>query len=229
MTNSLAQSLRLETETLHRELERTALMRDLLRGRIDRASYCSLLRNLHELYVALEAALQQHALHDSIAPIYLPKLFRKDALAADLRELHGRRWQEELEVAPATHTYAARLREVRAKRPELLVAHSYVRYLGDLSGGQILKRIVSGTFDLRSAKGTQFFEFGPPAVVAMAAHQFRLGLDAIAAAGGHSSEIVAEAKRAFIMHRDLFDELEATARWRSEKSVVSREHSHLPV
>ena len=229
MTNSLAQFLRLETETLHRELERTALMRDLLRGRIDRASYCSLLRNLHELYGALEAALQRHALHDCVAPVCLPKLFRKNALAADLHELHGGRWKDELEVAAAAHSYVARLREVETMRPELLVAHSYVRYLGDLSGGQILKRIVSRTLGLKSTKGTEFFEFGPPAVVAVAVHEFRSGLDAIAAGGGRSSEIVAEAQRAFIMHRELFDELDAAARRRPAKSVVSREHSHLPV
>ncbi len=229
MKRNLAEALRHETSALHAEVERTGVMRELLCGRIERASYCSLLRNLHEVYATLESALRSHAAHPLIAPIVFPKLFRGDALAADLNELHGARWKDELVLTPATRNYAARLREIESLRPELLVPHSYVRYLGDLSGGQILKRLVARIFGLTPGQGVAFFEFGTDDEVAASALAFRSGLDAIAVDAKCSAEIVAEAQRAFIMHRELFDELDAAARRRPAQSVVSREHSHLPV
>ncbi|MFN9859333.1 MAG: biliverdin-producing heme oxygenase, partial [Pseudanabaena sp.] len=43
--------------------------------------------------------------------------------------------------------------------PVLLIAHSYTRYMGDLSGGQALKHIVRSALDLPDECGTTFYEF----------------------------------------------------------------------
>ena len=58
MTAGLADALRQGTHSLHTEVERSTFMRTLLRGQMERTSYCLLLRNLHALYAALEAALE---------------------------------------------------------------------------------------------------------------------------------------------------------------------------
>ena len=44
---TLALQLRTDTRALHTEVERTGVMRLLLRGQLDRAGYCALLRTLH--------------------------------------------------------------------------------------------------------------------------------------------------------------------------------------
>ena len=44
---TLALQLRTDTRALLTEVERTGVMRLLLRGQLDRAGYCALLRNLH--------------------------------------------------------------------------------------------------------------------------------------------------------------------------------------
>ena len=84
MANGLAQQLRTATRDAHRASERAGIMPDLLHGRLGRAVYCSLLRNLFEIYQALEAALVLRAALPCVAPVVFPKLFRTAALAADL-------------------------------------------------------------------------------------------------------------------------------------------------
>ena len=43
----------------------------------------------------------------------------------------------------------------------LLLAHTYVRYLGDLSGGQIIRRRVAKAYgvDVASGEGVKFYDF----------------------------------------------------------------------
>lgn len=45
--------------------------------------------------------------------------------------------------------------------PSALLAHAYVRYLGDLSGGQIIRRRIAKAYDLDvvSGLGTEFYGF----------------------------------------------------------------------
>jgi heme oxygenase len=203
----LADRLRTATATLHAEAERAGIMRTLVRGRLGRDAYCGLLRNLYEIYAALERALDRHAAHPFLAAIALPGLRRRAALVDDLRALYGERWQAELGAASTTARYVERLHGLAEGRPGLLVAHAYVRYLGDLGGGQILRRIVAESLRLEPRIGTTFYEFGDDA--GALADRFRAGLDAIRAGEPDASDIVAEAQRAFALHISLFEELAA--------------------
>jgi heme oxygenase len=204
---SLPDSLRTRTRLLHTQLERGPLMRSLLRGQMDRAAYCALLRNLHVIYAALEPALQRHAAHRWVAPLYFPAMFRSHALAEDLVVLHGAGWRADIEPASAAQQYAEHLREVAERRAGLLVAHAYVRYLGDLSGGQMLKRVVATSLGLADGRGTRFYEFGTAAEVAALAAAFRAGLAALTDDALEVEAIVAEAIESFQMHHRLFDAL----------------------
>lgn len=49
--------------------------------------------------------------------------------------------------------------QVGRESPELLVAHAYTRYLGDLSGGQVLGKITQKSLGLSSREGLSFFSF----------------------------------------------------------------------
>ena len=207
MSASLAERLRHETRDLHTEVERSILMRALLRGELSLAAYCMLLRNLHPIYLALEAALVRHAADAALAPVSVPALFRSDALAQDLQRLYGDSWAQTIGLEPATQLYVARLRQLEEANPALLVAHAYVRYLGDLSGGQLLKRIVAKNLQLPSGTGTAFYDFGDADRTQALTRAFRAGLDNIPADEARIGAIVAEAKRAFALHRTLFQQL----------------------
>ena len=204
----LAERLRAETRDLHTAAERAGIMPALLRGQIDRHAYCVLLRNLHPIYAVLEPALLGHAAHAVVGPVVFPALFRQAVLADDLRALHGANWADELPLQPAAAAYAQRLCEIDAAAPELLVAHAYVRSLGDLSGGQLLRRIVAKSLALGDDIGTRFYAFGSATDVASHLRAFRAALDALPIDDAAGNAIVAEARSAFERHAALFVQIE---------------------
>lgn len=208
---SLAQRLKAATGDEHRRVERTGLMAGLLRGCIDRPAYVALLHNLRAIYAALEPALQRQAARAGIGPVVLPELFRCAAIERDLTDLEGVAGAAQVALQPATTAYVQRLRELEAGQPELLVAHAYVRYLGDLSGGQQLRRIVARALGLAGAAGTSFYDFGDAARVASLAQRFRCGLDAVGADSAGAEAIVAEARSAFGRHCHVFEQLATPA------------------
>jgi heme oxygenase len=204
VTARLAQRLRDETRALHVDAERSPFMSVLLRGRMDRVAYAALLRNLLAIYEVLEPALARHAAHPALAPLNLPALARLPSLRDDLARVADPS-DATCDLRSAVVRYVARLRELDAANPELLLAHAYVRYLGDLSGGQLLHDIVARSPGLGPRVGTAFYEFGDPAVASTLAVGFRSSLDR--AVVDDPDAVVAEARLAFTWHRELFDEL----------------------
>lgn len=204
---SLSESLRTETRELHTQAERSAFMGLLLRGRMERPVYCAMLRNLHAIYAALEPALDRHGSDPLLSPLSFSQLQREGPLQADLDALHGAGWADAYAVQPATVDYVARLRTLDEVQPELLAAHSYVRYLGDLSGGQMLRRIVRDSMALPPGQGTAFYEFGTSEETVQLKRAYREGLEQLQPAEATARAIVAEARRAFELHMQLFEEL----------------------
>ncbi len=205
----LTGALKAQTRDLHTAVERTGVMRELLRGHVDRPSYCLLLRNLQAIYEALEAGLAGHTGQPWLSGLWQAQLARREPLEADLGLLHGPGWAHDLPVLPAAAGYVARLRSLERDAPETLLAHVYVRYLGDLSGGQILRDIVARGLGPAGAVGTRFYEFGDPEHARELARQLRAALDAIALDTAVSAAIVAEAQWSFARHADLFREIAA--------------------
>ncbi|MGE0329403.1 MAG: heme oxygenase (biliverdin-producing) [Ramlibacter sp.] len=211
MRPGLAGRLRAETQTLHTQVERSPFMAALIKGRVGLQGYSLLLRNLYPLYVELEAGLDRHARLPALAPLYQPRLFRAQAIARDLQALCGAGWEAGLAVLAPAERYRQRLHELARSRPALLAAHAYVRYLGDLSGGQLLSGIVSRSLQLPPGQGRSFYDFGDQAQVAALAAAFRAGLDAVAADDDAAQALVDEAKTAFALHAQLFEALATQA------------------
>jgi heme oxygenase len=208
MTVGLARVLRLGTREAHARAERTSIVRSLLAGEMERATYCALLRNLHDIYAALELALAAERTHPCLSPLLLPGLERRAAVAADLAHLHGARWADELQCEHACGRYVARLSRLRAEEPALLAAHAYVRYMGDLNGGQILGRVMAQRLELDGTRGLAFYSFEGASAAALS-KRFRAALDALPVTEPQAAEIEREARIAFDLHIVLFEELAA--------------------
>ena len=208
MTQGLAQRLRDGTWALHTTTERAGVMPALLRGQLPAVRFHQLQRNLHAVYAALEAALQRHASHPVLAPLQLAPLARSAALAADLQHLHGPGWAEGLPLVPAAQAYADRLQRLARSDPAALAAHAYVRYLGDLNGGQALRRLAQRAYGLAGDDGTGFFDFGSPDQVRALVQAFRQALDELPVDEAGVQALVAEAQWSFGQHVALFTELE---------------------
>lgn len=205
----LGEQLKAATAAMHRRVERTAFMAGLLRGQVDRPRYADLLRNLQALYAALEDGLARHAATPGVAPVVMPELFRSQALAADLQTLTGGSAPAGAPLARATRHYVERLQLLGSARPGLLVAHAYVRYLGDLNGGQALCRVVERSLGLTDGAGTRFYDFGDGAARQRLVQRFRAGLEAVAGSPQERQALADEALSAFQRHERLFEELAA--------------------
>ncbi len=202
----LADRLREATRSLHTRAERSGIMRDLLARRVTRADYCTLLANLHAIYSALEIVLSSHDADPSIAPVVNPELFRRAAIEMDLTMLCGPDWAQHVSIAAAAGAYVDRLRTIDNEDAFRIIAHAYVRYLGDLNGGQMLQPIVRSALQLDGTEGTRFYCFDV-ADAAACARDYRATLNALALPPKAVEAIVDEACWAFQQHITLFDEL----------------------
>lgn len=208
MNIGLAQRLREGTWALHSAAERAGVMPSLLRGKLPARGFWQLQRNLLLVYQALEAGLARHAAHPLLAPLHLGPLARCAALQADLAAGAGPDWASTLPPPGAAATaFADRLQGLALHQPATLAAHAYVRYLGDLAGGQALRRVAQRAYGLQGDAGTRFFDFGPPAEVARLGQGLRAALDSLPLDEPAMLALVAEAQWAFAQHVRLFDEL----------------------
>lgn len=116
---------------------------------------------LYFTYSALEDEMDRNKDHPAFAPLYFPmELHRKEALTKDMEYFFGEDWEEQVQCSEATRKYVERIHYVGQNEPELLVAHAYTRYMGDLSGGQVLKKVAQRALKLPSTgEGTQFYLF----------------------------------------------------------------------
>jgi heme oxygenase (biliverdin-producing, ferredoxin) len=153
----LSDEIREFTSALHLQAERSGVVADILRKKADRKSYAMLLRNLLPAYRAMETALDRHPGCAVLRAFAQPALYRSARLEADLVAIHGHSWKRDLVLLPAGERYADRISSV-ADDGARLTGHAYVRYFGDLSGGQILKNLLGRTLKLPTGALT-FYEF----------------------------------------------------------------------
>ncbi|MBL8332951.1 MAG: biliverdin-producing heme oxygenase [Rubrivivax sp.] len=192
--------LKAATSDLHRRAERSRLMHALLSGHLSRERYLALMHNLAALYAELEAQLRAW----SGSPFVV--LDRQAALDGDLSLLDPEP-SSRPPLAAAMEEYVQRLRGLAVRAPHRLAAHAYVRYLGDLYGGQVLRGCVRRLFDLPDDRALRFYSFGDEATTTALRTDFRQRLGLWHVSAGQADEVVAEAQWAYEAHVRLFDEL----------------------
>jgi heme oxygenase len=208
MSSNLATKLREGTKKAHTMAENVGFVKCFLKGVVEKTSYRKLVTDLYFVYSAMEEEMEHHRNHPILSQIYFPQLNRKKSLEQDLSYYYGKNWREQIAPSPAAKDYVQRIRDLSATDPQLLVAHSYTRYLGDLSGGQILKKIAQRAMNLSDGQGTAFYEFKEiPDEKAFKA-EYRQALDELPVDDATADRIVEEANAAFGMNMKLFQELE---------------------
>jgi heme oxygenase len=212
MSHDLATQLREGTSHSHTLAENTAFTKCFLKGIVEKEPFRKLLADFYFLYSALEEEILRHRDHPVVSKIYFPQLNRQKKLEEDLEFHYGENWRNEIKASEAGKTYVARIHEVANTEPALLVAHSYVRYMGDLSGGQSLKNIARSALELPPNQGIQFYEFdelGSPEERRGFKGVYRDALNSIDVDEELAQKIVAEANYTFNLNRDVVHELEA--------------------
>ncbi len=206
-TTSLSGLLRTATRAPHEAAEGSGFVRALMSGRLSVAAYIDLATQHHSIYTALEAAGRR--LHDDpiAGPLVFAELARAQSLEADLRELVGPHWQREVRLYPSTTRYVRRL-SAACNRPGGYLAHAYTRYLGDLSGGQIVHRSLREHYGLDDA-ALSFYRFTGIKKIKPFRDRYRIGLDAAPLTDSEKREVAAEAVVAFELNVALFADLGA--------------------
>ena len=207
---ALASQLREGTKAAHTMAENTGFVSCFLKGVVDKSSYRILVADLYFVYSALEAEISKlrEQGHPVVAPMGFPELNRRDALEQDLIFYFGSNWPDLAKQTPAAQEYVARIHQIGKESPELLVAHHYTRYIGDLSGGQVLKSIAQKAMKLEGNDGLCFYNFDEIDDAKAFKSHYSATLDALPIDQPTADRIVEEANKAFYYNMAMFKELE---------------------
>ncbi|MEV6110279.1 biliverdin-producing heme oxygenase [Streptomyces sp. NPDC051940] len=202
--------LRTESHDRHEEAEQSTFMSDLLGGRLGVAAYTRYTGQLWFVYRALEGAWDRLAGDPVAGPFVQPEIARVPELERDLDHLHGDGcWRAELTPLPATAAYAARVGYCADTWPAGYVAHHYTRYLGDLSGGQIIRGRAEKAWGFEHrGDGVRFYVFEKVANPAAYKRGYRELLDALPLDDLEKQRVIEECRRAFALNTAMFRALE---------------------
>lgn len=186
----------------HHQAEGMHFSRALLAGEADPVQLAALLRALAPAYALLEQDAPALAAALGATELPWPALARSTALAHDLALLNH---------LPATPPSAAagrwleQLRALAAQAPHRLMAHVYVRYGGDLSGGQQLAQQARAILKRHGLSDVSFwaFERDIPSLK-QALHD---GIEALTLSPQQEEELLEEAELAFQATQRLLAEL----------------------
>jgi heme oxygenase len=209
MSNDLAMKLRVGTQQAHTDSENLGFMKCFVKGVVDRDCFIQLLRNFYFVYSELETAIEKHKQHPVINLIYFPELNRQSSLEQDMLFYYGNQWHKRITPSPAAQAYIARIQQIYTHEPALLLAHSYTRYLGDLSGGQMLQKIAQSALKLSGYEGTSFYNFQQIPDKQAFKEKYRQALDKLSIDDKTTDKIVAEANHAFKLNMQILKELES--------------------
>lgn len=217
----LASAMREGTKVVHRAAETSVFTKRFLKGEINADEYGRYINSLYFVYKYMEELLEQYKEHQVVKIIHFPlELNRRESIEKDLEYFYGQERIAELtdpeSMTPAVQKYVQAMKDACAKSPALLIAHSYSRYLGDLSGGQILaKRLKKAVLKLDendgswdTTEGLNFYLFNNLGNQTDFKNFYRERLNAAKVDQNTRDLIVAEAVNSFELNIALFDEIQ---------------------
>lgn len=207
MSVPFSQELRERTWSSHSDSEGAGFMSDLMKGVGTRDDYIALVVQHYYIYEALEGSEKSFATDAVVAPFSTPRLTRLPALEADLAHLLGDDWRERIEALPSATAYADRIREIAAEGwAGGFIAHHYTRYLGDLSGGQHIARVMKKRFGFDEG-GVDFYVFDEIADPTEFKQNYRNELDRVAWSDEERERVILEVLEAYRFNSELFNDL----------------------
>lgn len=199
----LAERLKTETREAHKKAENHSFFKKLINKTLTTQEYQSHLWDLYHVYSTLEQEIKLNS--EKFGTLYFPELERTDYLKKDLDTDHFKGMIQS--TSEQAMTYAEHLHRLGQTDPSLLIAHAYVRYLGDLSGGMIIKKIIDSQWpgavnfydfsalfsNYNNTNATGFKEF------------YKDRLNSLFFDDKKKDQLIAEANKAFELSEKLFD------------------------
>ena len=186
----------------HHQAEGMAFSRALLNGEASSLQLAALIRALQPAYALLEDRAPALATALGGAGIPWQQLSRSACLAEDVDALSG---LSATPVSPAATAWLARLQELADRQPHRLMAHVYVRYGGDLSGGQQLAEQANRILAADGLPTLRFWSFSQP--IPELKSQLHAGFEALDLSDAQEQELLEESEAAFLLTQRLLAEL----------------------
>lgn len=135
------------TKEAHRSAERTSFMNRMLKKEITPEQYYIYIKNQLFVYTTLEYYASEAGVFDD----RMGEIMRGVPLLDDVMQMELDNNFDDAPILETSYEYVKYIKSI-AKDKDRLLAHVYVRHMGDLSGGQIIKKLVPGP--------TNLYEFG---------------------------------------------------------------------
>jgi heme oxygenase len=191
--------MRERTRRLHARAERSGVVAALLHGTATRAAYAMLLRNLMPVYRVLEHELLRRS--ESLTALAERAVFRADRMEGDLEALCGPSWRT-LPLLEAGARYVECVGTAGATSAARLAAHAYVRFLGDLNGGRMMRGVLERSLELPPA-ALAFYDFPDIADLPRFRGEYRAAFDRLALTDTDRADALDESARAFELNIEL--------------------------
>lgn len=204
----LSEVLRDRTRVDHGSGEGERFMCDLMMGTGTRDDYIALVAQQYFIYRALERAAEQMKNDPIAAEFITPRLTRLPAIEADLEFLLGDDWRDRIDPLPTTRRYVGRIIEVASTWTGGFIAHHYTRYLGDLSGGQVIRGLMQRRYGFET-NGVGFYLFDEIARPREFKEIYRAQLDSVDWSEEERERVIDEVILAYRFNTELFDDLAA--------------------
>lgn len=198
--------LHLRIGQAHHQAEGMAFSRALLEGCATPVQLAALLRALLPVYALLEQ--EAPALAAALGASALPwsALARTTALRHDLAILST---LPATPASPAAAAWLERIQWLARQAPHRLLAHVYVRYGGDLSGGQLLAREANAILRRHGLPALNFWAFERDLLALKEA--LHDGFEQLRLSPAAEEELLEEAELAFRASQRLLAELASLA------------------
>ena len=203
----LSVQLREGTQDSHRLAESTSFIRTFFAGNLSITQYRNFLLQLFHVYTALEENPEYLNNDPELQKIYFPELSRTARLSSDLNLFFGEEVWKNLPILKSTQEYVDRIRLLKNQKDYAIVAHHYTRYLGDLSGGQAMKRIVLKMFPDEFQSGISFYDFPEISNFNDFKMAYRNRLDSLSIDDELGQSIIQEARLAFQLNMNITEAL----------------------
>lgn len=212
MITQFSKEIKEGTKKSHSAAENTKFVASFLKGVLDPEEYRKLITNFWYVYETMEERIQET--NDPFVKElkqWNVLLFRTAFIQRDLRYYYGPFWREKQIPTEACNKYCHRINEIAEKDPYLLIAHHYTRYIGDLSGGQILKGIAKKALNPPEGEGLHFYDFPMIEDAKAFKTEYRSTLDNLDLTREQKDALVEEANYAFKLNMDMFNEMKGSA------------------
>lgn len=197
--------IKTRTNAAHQMAEEAPFISELMGGGLTAGAYLDYLRALEPVYRRMEELFRAHSNEAPFSYFDHRALDRAELITADISFLEGAfNVSRDVRELPSVQAYLEILDDEIS--PVRLAAHHYIRYLGDLSGGQAIASLVNRHYQIPK-EALNFYNFEGIGDGVFYKKRYRDFLNLIKLSQSEREEFLNEVEILYSMNRNVFLDL----------------------